>query len=259
MSDAGDAMYAAYAPIYHEIGQAWVGLRALATVQGWLAERGISWRSAADLGCGAGDCAIQLALQGCAVIGIDQSAAMLELAARQAAAAGASVEWRRGPLTGWSAPQPLDGVISFYDTLNYLVEPADFGLALRAAGAALAPGGVFAFDLNAPREYESWLERATVTADTERHFVYNVLDFDPDSGVAEGRIVWFERDGDGWRRGEERHRQRGYGDGEVAAALAVAGLEIAARLTIDGAPADPAAATRILYIAVKPPAASAAR
>ncbi|HEY1012919.1 MAG TPA: class I SAM-dependent methyltransferase [Herpetosiphonaceae bacterium] len=252
-------MYAAYAPIYQAIGQAWVGLRALATVQGWLAERGISWRRAADMGCGAGDCAIQLALQGCAVIGIDQSAAMLDLAERQAAAAGASVEWRHGLVTDWEPGEPLDGVVSFYDTLNYLTEPADFAQACAAAGAALAPGGVFAFDLNAPREYESWVERATVTADTERHFVYNVLDFDPESGLAEGRIVWFERAGDGWRRGEETHRQRGYGDGEVAAALAGAGLEIAARLTLDGAIADPIEATRILYIARKPPAPSAAR
>src|SRR5690606_18463224 len=127
-------------------GQAWVGLRALSVTQAWLDREG--WRPggrAVDLGCGTGEVAVALALAEHQVSGVDRSAAMLALAATHATVSGVTVEWRECDLRDWRDPGPFELAVSFYDTLNYITEPADLAGVFRQVGAALAPGGVFAF------------------------------------------------------------------------------------------------------------------
>jgi SAM-dependent methyltransferase len=243
-------IYTHYAPVYHAIGQAWVGLRAWAGVSHWLAARGWRGGSAVDLGCGSGELALALARGGYAVTGVDRSAAMLALAAEHGSG-GHDVRWQQADIAAWTSPAPLDLAVCFYDTVNYLTAEGALAALCRNVAASLRPGGIWAFDINTPLEYESWVERSTVTADNERYFVYNVLHFDPDRARAEGRIVWFERQGDAWARGEEFHDQRPYSDAEIEAALRSAGLALQARLDLDGQPADPDTATRMVYVAAR--------
>ncbi len=240
-------IYTSYAPVYAASGQAWVGLRAWSTVERWL--NGAGWRGhqAADLGCGTGEVAAVLAQAGYRVAAVDRSAAMLALA--QTAGADTRITWQLADLADWHSEQPLDLVVSFYDTLNYLTELTSLTSLIGRVGATLQPGGIFAFDVNTPNEYLTWDERSTVTADNDALFVYNVLHFTPESQLAEGRIVWFERAESGWRRGEETHIQRAHTDEEIVSALQAAGLSVQARLDLQGAPANPASATRMVYIA----------
>ena len=245
-----DEIYMGYAPVYAAIGQAWVGLQAWTTLQMWLTAR--SWRgqTAADWGCGTGEVAVALAEAGYAVIGVDIAAAMLARAADVARSRGVAVTWHHGDIRDWTPPETaFDLVVSFYDTFNYLTDDGALADVIERAGAALRGGGVLAFDVNTLIEYASWDERATVTADNANYFVYNILHFDAVTQRAEGRIVWFERVEAGWRRGEETHIQRPWRDAEIVAALQTAGFTLEARLTLEGAPANPATATRILYIA----------
>ena len=239
-------IYTSYAPIYAASGQAWVGLRAWATVERWLSAAGWRGQQAADLGCGTGEVAAVLAQAGYHVAAVDRSAAMLAQA--QATNADSRITWELADLADWHSA-PLDLVVSFYDTLNYLTELDTLTSLIAQVGAALRPGGIFAFDLTTPSEYITWDERSTVTADNDDLFVYNVLHFTPESQLAEGRIVWFERAEGGWHRGEETHLQRAHSDAEVVGALHAAGLSVQARLDLLGAPADLATATRIVYLA----------
>ncbi len=59
--------------------------------------------------------------------------------------------------------------------------------------------------------------------------VYNQLNYDPELGLATGRIVWFVRETELWWRDEETHTQRAWSDADVCAALAGAGLELIGR------------------------------
>lgn len=247
-----DAIYGGYAPIYLASGQAWVGLRSWSTLAGWLSGAGWRGQAAADLGCGSGEVAAVLAQAGYMVTAVDRSAAMVALA--RGRVGHPQITWQLADLADWQSQQSFDLVVSFYDTLNYLTDINTLASLAKRVGALLRPGGIFAFDLNTPNEYATWDERSTVTADSEDLFVYNMLNFSPESQLAEGRIVWFARTSAGWSRGEESHVQRAHSDDEVVGAIAGAGLRLQARLDPAGAPADPAAATRILYVAQRPDA-----
>jgi SAM-dependent methyltransferase len=96
--------------------------------------------TALDLGCGEGGDAIWLAAQGWRVTAVDVSATALERGAGHAADAGVTgvIAWERHDLTRSFPAGAFDLVAACY--LHSRV-PLDRGRVLRAAAAAVAPGG----------------------------------------------------------------------------------------------------------------------
>jgi len=118
-----------------------------------------------ELAVGTGRIAVPTAGAGVAVIGVDSSAGMLEVAAEQAAAAGVSLDLRLGDYRD----PPVDGTsplvtIPFRSLLHMRTED-DRRAALRAVRRLLEPGGRFVFDVFAPAPddvadtHGRWLER----------------------------------------------------------------------------------------------------
>ena len=103
--------------------------------------RDLSPREIWDLGCGAGQHAIQLQRlhPDAAVHGLDSSEAMLD----QARAAGPEIDWRQGDLAGWRPDIPVD-LIFANASLQWVPDHA--ALFSRLA-QALAPGGVLAVQM----------------------------------------------------------------------------------------------------------------
>lgn len=100
---------------------------------------GLAPGTALDLGCGEGADAIWLARQGWAVTAVDISAVALAKAAGHAAEAGVKVDFQRHEL-GVSFPSGSYDLVSaqFLHTRS----GADREQILRAAAAAVAPGGI---------------------------------------------------------------------------------------------------------------------
>jgi SAM-dependent methyltransferase len=102
-----------------------------------------------DLGCGSGLWAEELARARYRVLGIDISEAMIEIARRRVSDA----EFRVGSLFEAEIP-PCVAVTSLGEVLNYLFDPNNDGQRLvglfRCVYSALAPGGVFVFDVAEP-------------------------------------------------------------------------------------------------------------
>ena len=257
-------IYAAYAPVYDAIGQGRFSARMAAWALSWMAERGAPPRRILDLACGTGEAALVFAAAGCRVAGVDQSAAMLEIARGKARDAGFEISLTQGDIRELtttdqglrrssvvSRRSSFDLVTCFYDSLNYLTKGGDLDRVFAGVGQILQMGGYFVFDMNTTAEYATWVERDAVTHDGPDCLVYNKLSYDPAARQATGRIVWFVRETERWWRGEETHVERAWSESELRAALAGAGLALAGRWDVEGhelvGPAEDTA--RVVYIA----------
>ena len=99
-------------------------------------------RSIADVGCGTGRYAGALADAGFAVIGIDTSAAMIEVARARAP----DVAFAVADLFSWRPLSPVDGVLC-RGVLNDITEDEDRQRALDSLCLMLRPGGLLVFSV----------------------------------------------------------------------------------------------------------------
>ncbi|HEY1013613.1 MAG TPA: class I SAM-dependent methyltransferase [Herpetosiphonaceae bacterium] len=228
---AESAAYEAYARHYDE-GQ----LHFSVLMYGYLAEvlarhRPPPERTLIDLACGTGTLALMLADDGWDVLGIDGSRAMLREAqrkARRGAGLERSIRFRRADMRDWSASAPVSLVTCCYDSLNYLLEEADLLAAFRAVRAALAPGGLWIFDINTPFFLTNVWDPVEVE---ERDGYAHVMQtgFEPARCLSTLTLTGFARRADGlYERFDERHAERGYGRETLARLLAEAGFAVEA-------------------------------
>lgn len=173
-----------------------------------------------DLCSGTGQLAARLVDEGYAVTGVDGSAAMVQIAARNAPGADFVVQDAREqlPSRGYLA------VFSTFDSLNHLMTLEELAQVFVNVREALAEGGYFAFDLNMAAAYKTrW----------HQHFVYVEDDHvcvarpstDPARCVADMALTIFESEGGAWKRSDVNLEQRWYAEGEVLGALRSAGFK----------------------------------
>lgn len=216
------AQYDAFAPLYDELlGDGFFPHLRRAFEQ---MERRYALRlsSAVDVGCGTGTFVAYLRARGVdPVWGVDRSPGMLAQAVAKNAGNGA--RFLHQDLRALRLPYRVDLLTCLFDTLNYLLTPADLRIALAAFGRALPPGGHALFDVITPRTFEpgrvhrlelAYGTRGTVTRRTTylpgRRQAAQVCV----SGVFGDRC--------------ETHLQRAYTVAEVVVALAGSGLRLRA-------------------------------
>jgi SAM-dependent methyltransferase len=207
--------YGADLAAIHDAGFGALAEAAADRLEAELRERGFRTGLVVDLGCGSGILAERLTAAGYDVLGVDSSPAMLEIARRRAPAAE-FVEDSAADLE----PPPCVAVTAVGEVLGYT--GADLDPVFARIATALAPGGVFGFDLAGPdRDPEprrGWHEGPGWLVAMEAAQVQ------PGRALRR-RIVTFRNAGEGWRRHEEVHTLRLHDPAEVADALAAAGLD----------------------------------
>ena len=120
-----------------------------------------------ELACGTGRIAVPVAAAGVPVIGVDGSAAMLQIAAERAATTGVAhlVDLRLGDLREPPVEERVALVLVPFRSLLHMTTAADRRRALAAARELLLPGGKLVFDVFAPAQEDieathgRWLER----------------------------------------------------------------------------------------------------
>jgi len=208
----------------HDVGHADFALRTAPGILGILAESGIRGGLVVDLGCGSGLLARELLDAGYHVLGIDISEAMIAIARRRAPEA----EFRVASLFVAEIP-PCAAVTAISEVLNYLfdAENEDRGLAhlFGRVHGALAPGGVFVFDLLEPGQVPE--------GDVARGFrvgedwaVLSEREEDAQRGMLTRRITSFRKVGEHYRRDDEAHRVRLYGSSEIVRELRRVGFRV---------------------------------
>jgi SAM-dependent methyltransferase len=195
--------------------------------------------------CGTGNAAVELAGRGYQVAGFDLSLAMLSVAAAKRPSRPpwlVAGDLRAVPVRdGWA-----DLVLVLNASINYLLEPEEVVAALGHLGRTAAPGGTVVVEPLSPRfVHEGWAPGRQLERDDLR--------LDASYEVAGDLLVERLRWSLGGVEEAETYRQRLYGDIELEAMLAAAGLELAERRPMWPAiPAQPARG-RTLWVA-RPPA-----
>jgi SAM-dependent methyltransferase len=185
-----------------------------------------------DLACGTGESLLPFLRRGYEITGCDVSEAMLELAREKAP----GVRLVRADITALPVVARFDVVTCFDDSLNYLCSPGELEAAFRSARRNLAPGGVFAFDLNTLAAYRHTFSVDRVSGDRALTFIWRGRSSPsaPAGCLAEASVDVLRPARDGlFELIETRHRQRHHPPAEVEALLARAGLRVVEALGVD--------------------------
>ncbi|MCA1665914.1 MAG: class I SAM-dependent methyltransferase [Thermomicrobia bacterium] len=218
--------YAAYAAVYDVQGQSRWSERMVAFLGDLLPRYDAVPRRVLDLACGTGTAALRFAAQGYAVTAIDGSAPMLEVARQKAAQEGATISFSQQDMRAFTTPEPVDLLTCFYDSLNYLTDPADLARTFSCMRAALAPDGLAVFDMNTRAGLAAdWNGACWVQEIGETYFIQQA-EWDAVTAIATMTLTCFVRLGHEYRRFEEVHTERGYTLDEITAALTSAGLTV---------------------------------
>lgn len=186
-----------------------------------------------DLACGTGALAAALARRGLRVFAVDRHPGMLRLARARARAPSLGGRMRvvAGDLRSFRLPEPAGLVTCFFDSLNHLPRRSDLARTFRTVARALAPGGVFVFDLNTPEGVRHpWPDPPTLTRGRQggRRFwrIASPVPFDERRRRGGTQLEWLVETSRGrLRHAIERYLEVSWEEREVRAALAAAGFE----------------------------------
>ncbi len=170
-----------------------------------------------DLGCGTGNISIPLAQQGFDVIGIDLSTDMLSVAKQKhSLIGGLSIHWLHQNMIEWELPYKVDSVISFCDSLNYLLEEGQVNQTFHQVYEGLQSGGTFIFDVHIALQLEEYAAEQPFTYNEEDlAYIWNCT-YDSSRYEIEHELTIFAKEDSHltnrhlFRKIDELHRQRAY-------------------------------------------------
>lgn len=186
-------------------------------------------RKVLDCACGTGNLSFELAGQKLEVVGVDLSHEMIAQARAKAEGVHFNLRTRfyQGDLAQFDLRERFDAATCLYDSLNYILDPAQLQAAFARIAAHLVPDGVFVFDLNSVFAFEANLFTQSSRNPRKRLHYEWTADFDRQSRIctvnmhferalANGTVEVFH----------ELHRERAYTREEIEAMLEATGWEL---------------------------------
>ena len=195
-------------------------------VQELLDEYGVKDGLVLELGCGTGSLTEILSARGYDMIGVDNSADMLEIALDKKMESGQDILYLLQDMRGFELYGTVRAVISICDSMNYITEEEDLLTVFKLVNNYLDPGGVFVFDLNTLYKYREILGECTIAENRENgSFIWDNY-FDEEDDINEYDLTLFIPEGDDglFRKYEETHYQRGYELDTIKELLEKAGM-----------------------------------
>jgi SAM-dependent methyltransferase len=249
--------YESLAPYYDRFTADYEYERWLGGIEARARGLGLSGRRLLDVGCGTGKSFAPMLARGYRVSACDISPSMAREAQRKhpASAEVFVADTRDLPRLG-----DFDLVTCIDDVLNYLLTDEDLAAAFESVADVLAPGGIYAFDVNSLRTYRTSFARAMVREGPGVLFCWRGEGHEAaePGELASATIEVFLADEDDlWSRMSSRHVQRHHPAGVISEALTASGLECV--LVLGQLPgchledrADEEAHIKLVYFARKP-------
>ena len=179
-----------------------------------------------ELGCGTGTMTELLADCGYDMIGVDNSADMLEIALEKKERSGKDILYLQQDMREFELYGTVRAIVSVCDSMNYITDEADLLEVFRLVNNYLDPGGVFIFDLNTLFKYEQLGESVIAENREESSFIWENW-YDPADQVNEYDLTLFIRDEDGqYDKFEEFHEQRAYPLLRIGEIIQESGMEL---------------------------------
>jgi SAM-dependent methyltransferase len=167
-----------------------------------------------DVCCGTGYLANLLAGRGFRVEGLDASAEMISYARSHVPGATFHV----GDAASTRLPGQFDAAVSTFDSLNHILTLDELECVFANVFKSLAPGGLFAFDLNMREAFET-LWRGTFSSVDDETAAITRGTYDPATGIGRADITLFRLEDGAWRRSDVSVPERCYSEEEIVGAL----------------------------------------
>lgn len=178
--------------------------------------------SVVELGCGTGSLTVLLARRGYAMTAVDLSPDMLSVADQKCE--GLDVLFLCQDMSRLALLEPADAVISCLDSVNYVTSPTALRRTFRRVYQALAPGGLFLFDVKTPAALEG-ADGQTYLDEDDGLFCVWRGEYSPKRRVCGYGLDLFVQEQNGyWIRGGEYHEEYAYTMDELECFLTGAGF-----------------------------------
>ena len=183
-----------------------------------------------ELGCGTGKMTRLLADAGYDMVGVDNSAEMLEIAGeRQEEEERNDILYLLQDMRELELFGNIRAIVSVCDSMNYILEPEDLKKVFELVKEYLAEDGVFIFDLNTVHKYRDLMGECTISENREESsFIWENY-FYEDEMVNEYDLTLFIRNDEGlYEKYEETHYQKAYALETVCQLIRQAGMKLEA-------------------------------
>lgn len=179
-----------------------------------------------DVACGTGVVTRLLSRRKYEVTGIDLAPKMIERAREKNIIEDMNIDYYVQDAAEINLPDKnFDAAISLFDSLNYILHPERFAMAMQRVYDHLKPGGSFIFDLNTEFAFEVGMFNQSCTRrDEPLHYRWRSR-YRSDTRICTVNMHFSYDSGDGERKTfKEVHRQRAYAKNEVTNYMKRAGF-----------------------------------
>ena len=173
-------------------------------------------REVLDLGCGTGEMCLILAKRGYDMIGVDDSAEMLNVAYEKNS--GANTLLLMQDMRSFELYGTVQAVYSSFDCLNYLGSAGELTKVFSLVRNYLEPGGVFAFDVNTAYRFKNVFDGRTYIYESGDDMVVWRSALTGDGKKCEFLLDLFKCENGVYRRESETQEQTLFTRGEINSA-----------------------------------------
>jgi ubiquinone/menaquinone biosynthesis C-methylase UbiE len=224
---SSDSQFTALAPHYDELMQvvpydAWVDyvLLLFSTVEH-------EPKKLLDCACGTGNVSFELAKSEINVTGVDIARDMIAVALKKAAQSTTPIRFFEADLTNFDLGEKFDSATCLYDSLNYILEPAQLKAAFAHIANHMEEGGIFVFDMNSDYALTTDLfTQSNLDPSKSLHYDWQAT-YNPQTQITSVAMTFTRRESDGTTSEfRETHRERAYLLPQVRQMLEETGWEI---------------------------------
>lgn len=176
-----------------------------------------------DLACGTGNITIPLARRGYDMTGVDISEDMLNAAREKAARL--DILFLNQSIARLDLYGTMDAFLCMIDGINYVIAPKLLEQAFtRMKKCFMNPDAVFIFDISTRRKLENTIGSETFIRSGKDIFYSWQNRYIKSKNLSDMLLTFFVREGELYRRFEERHIQRAYTEAELLHILKKSGF-----------------------------------